>query len=181
MVEYGYLYRDDPIIARPWQPFDAPNGVFHDPKLMYNYTTTPQTELNGRKVKVEAANGVGGGSSVNGMFMNRGAAWDYDAWERLGNPGWGWEGVLPYFKKSATFTPPGPMLKDDFNATYDVDAAYGGEGPIHLSNPEWAWPGQSMTQYRLRVKETNNRQRIKLQVGKSLASENQTKAPAEML
>lgn len=36
---------------------------------------------------------------MNGMFFNRGSAGDYDAWEKLGNPGWGWEGLLPYFKK----------------------------------------------------------------------------------
>jgi choline dehydrogenase-like flavoprotein len=42
---------------------------------------------------------VGGGTVVNGMFFARGAAADYDAWEQLGNPGWGWEGLLPYFQK----------------------------------------------------------------------------------
>jgi len=42
---------------------------------------------------------VGGGTVVNGMFFARGAAADYDAWEQLGNPGWGWDGLLPYFKK----------------------------------------------------------------------------------
>jgi choline dehydrogenase-like flavoprotein len=42
---------------------------------------------------------VGGGTVVNGMFFARGAAADYDAWEQLGNPGWGWEGLLPCFKK----------------------------------------------------------------------------------
>lgn len=42
---------------------------------------------------------VGGGTVVNGMFFARGSAGDYDAWENLGNPGWGWEGLLPYFKK----------------------------------------------------------------------------------
>lgn len=143
VVEYGHLYHDDPKIARPWQPFDAPNGVYHDPKLMYNITTTPQAALNNRPTKQEAAATVGGGSSVNGMFMNRGSSWDYDAWERLGNPGWGWDGLLPYFKKSVTFTPPGQMLQEEYNATYDTEAAYGGNGPVHLSNPAWAWPGQS--------------------------------------
>jgi len=42
---------------------------------------------------------VGGGTVVNGMFFARGAAADYDAWEQLGNPGWGWDGLLSYFKK----------------------------------------------------------------------------------
>lgn len=81
---------------------------------------------------------------MNGMFLNRGAAEDYDAWEKLGNPGWGWKGLLPYFKKSVTFSPPGRLLQEEYGATFDVDAAYGENGPIHLSNPEWAWPGQKV-------------------------------------
>ena len=42
---------------------------------------------------------LGGGSILNAMCWNRGGADDYDAWEALGNPGWGWSGMLPYFIK----------------------------------------------------------------------------------
>jgi choline dehydrogenase-like flavoprotein len=42
---------------------------------------------------------VGGGSILNGIVTTRGARAHYDAWEALGNPGWGWQGMLPYFKK----------------------------------------------------------------------------------
>jgi choline dehydrogenase-like flavoprotein len=42
---------------------------------------------------------VGGGTAVNGMFMPRGAKADYDIWEDLGNNGWGWSDLLPYFIK----------------------------------------------------------------------------------
>lgn len=42
---------------------------------------------------------LGGGSILNAMCWNRGGADDYDAWEALGNPGWGWGGILPYFIK----------------------------------------------------------------------------------
>ena len=142
VIEYGYLYHDDPWIVNPWQPFDPGNNLYHDPKLMYNFSSTPQIGLNNRQHEVSASSSVGGGSTVNGMFLNRGAAEDYDAWEKLGNPGWGWKGILPYFKKSVTFTPPGKMLRDEFNVTYDNDAAYGEKGPIQLSFPEWAWPEQ---------------------------------------
>lgn len=142
VVEYGYLYHDDPLIARPWRPINASAGVFHDPKLMYNYSSTPQKALNDRRVDVQAAATVGGGSTVNGMFLNRGSREDYNSWEELGNPGWGWDGMLPYFRKSVTFTPPGAWLQQRYEVTYDEEAAYGGNGSIHLSNPAWAWPGQ---------------------------------------
>jgi choline dehydrogenase-like flavoprotein len=78
------------------------------------------------------------------MFLNRGSASDYNAWEKLGNPGWGWEGMLPYFKKSVTFTPPGKWLQEEYGTTYDEKAAYGEQGPIHASYPAWAWPGQKL-------------------------------------
>lgn len=144
VIEYGYLYHDDPWITQPWQPFDPSKGLFHDPKLMYNFSSIPQAGLKNRESEISAAATVGGGSTVNGMFLNRGAAEDYDAWEKLGNPGWGWQGLLPYFKKSFTFSPPGKMLQEDYGVTYDVSAAYGHNGPIHLSNPEWAWPTQKV-------------------------------------
>jgi choline dehydrogenase-like flavoprotein len=77
---------------------------------MYNLTYVPQVGLNGRAGPVAAGAIVGGGSAVNGMFFDRGSAADYDAWEQLGNPGWGWKDLLPYFKKSVTFTPPAPEV-----------------------------------------------------------------------
>ena len=142
MVEYGHLYHDDELITRPWRPINASAGLFHDPKLMYNYTSVPQKALNGRRTRVEAGATVGGGSTVNGMFLVRGSKEDYDAWEELGNPGWGWSGLLPYFRRSVTFTPPGEWLQEEYGVSYDEAAAYGGKGNIHASNPAWAWPAQ---------------------------------------
>lgn len=66
---------------------------------MFNRASIPQRELNNRTFRVLAAGVVGGGSAVNGQLFDRGAALDYDAWRDLGNPGWGWNDLLPYFKK----------------------------------------------------------------------------------
>lgn len=66
---------------------------------MFNVTTAPQTGLGGRTSSIYAASVVGGGSTINGMLLDRGAAEDYDNWAALGNPGWDWAGLLPYFKK----------------------------------------------------------------------------------
>ncbi len=49
--------------------------------------------------KYEQARVLGGGSSINGQFANRGAPDDYDEWEQRGAAGWGWQSVLPYFRK----------------------------------------------------------------------------------
>jgi choline dehydrogenase-like flavoprotein len=79
---------------------------------------------------------------VNGMFFDRGSASDYDAWETLGNPGWNFKNLLPYFKKSVTFTPPLPPVAESFNYTWDVGAAYGGRGEVQVSFPPYQFPGQ---------------------------------------
>lgn len=74
-------------------------GVSPPTKYSRDYQSVPQKGLNGRSSPVYSAAVVGGGTVINGMFFNRGSAGDYDAWEKLGNPGWAWKDLLPYFKK----------------------------------------------------------------------------------
>ncbi len=74
-------------------------GVPVPTKYSRNYESVPQSELGGRTSPVYSAAVVGGGTVVNGQFWNRGSREDYDAWEEIGNPGWGWDDLLPYFKK----------------------------------------------------------------------------------
>lgn len=61
--------------------------------------TTPQNFLDGRTRGISQGRVIGGGSVTNGMCWTRGSAADFDGWEELGNPGWGWNSLLPYFKK----------------------------------------------------------------------------------
>ncbi|GKT47335.1 dehydrogenase xptC [Colletotrichum spaethianum] len=63
--------------------------------------TAPQTFLDGKTRSISQGRVIGGGSVTNGLCWTRGAAADFDAWEELGNPGWGWQSLLPYFKKVA--------------------------------------------------------------------------------
>lgn len=65
----------------------------------FNLTSVPQAGLQNATFQVPAAAVVGGGTVVNGMFFDRAAAVDYDAWEELGNSGWGWKDLFPYFLK----------------------------------------------------------------------------------
>ena len=62
-------------------------------------TSTPQTQLDGQIRRLPMGKGVGGGSLINGMLWNRGGQNDFDNWAALGNPGWNWDDLLPYFKK----------------------------------------------------------------------------------
>ena len=64
------------------------------------FETVPQPGLNGRKGYQPRGKTLGGSSSINAMLYVRGHKWDYDHWASLGNPGWSYDDVLPYFKKS---------------------------------------------------------------------------------
>jgi choline dehydrogenase-like flavoprotein len=99
--------------------------------------SVPQLGLNNASTRYLLGAVVGGSSAINGMNFGRGSKADYDAWEELGNPGWGWDGLFPYFKKSASFTPPKEETVEKYGMTWD-DSAYGG-GPIQatLSNFQW--------------------------------------------
>lgn len=106
--------------------------------MQYSLDSAPDPELDGLRNAVLMGKVVGGGSTVNGMAFDRASIADYNAWERLGNRGWGWKGLLPYFKKSTTFTPP-KLTGKEFNITYDA-SVYGTSGPLQASFPNFEFP-----------------------------------------
>jgi len=67
---------------------------------MFQQLSTPIRALNNRTTTIPLGKAVGGGTIVNGMVVTRGQKQDYDAWEQLGNPGWGWDEIYKYFKKA---------------------------------------------------------------------------------
>lgn len=71
-----------------------------NPKVDWGFKTEPEPGLNERAIDYPRGKVLGGCSSINGMIYMRGQARDYDHWAQLGNPGWGWDDVLPYFLKS---------------------------------------------------------------------------------
>ena len=66
----------------------------------WSYATEPQERLDGRRVYVPRGKVLGGSSSINAQMVIRGHRADYDGWAALGNAGWGWHDVLPYFERS---------------------------------------------------------------------------------
>ncbi|MBD8684890.1 GMC family oxidoreductase [Pseudomonas sp. CFBP 13719] len=71
-----------------------------NPRTDWCFKTQPQPGLDGRSLNYPRGKVLGGCSSINGMIYMRGQSSDYDRWEALGNPGWGWKDVLPLFRKS---------------------------------------------------------------------------------
>ena len=84
-------------------------------KTPYNwrYETVPQKHCNGRRMFWPRGKTLGGSSSINAMLYVRGNAWDYDHWRQLGNEGWSYNDVLPFFKKAENNERGG----DDFHGT----------------------------------------------------------------
>ncbi|MEP4292109.1 MAG: GMC family oxidoreductase N-terminal domain-containing protein, partial [Rhizobiaceae bacterium] len=71
-----------------------------NPRTDWMMKTASEAGLNGRSLVYPRGKVLGGCSSVNGMIYMRGQASDYDGWRQMGNAGWGWDDVLPYFTKS---------------------------------------------------------------------------------
>ncbi|WP_137894489.1 GMC family oxidoreductase N-terminal domain-containing protein [Ramlibacter sp. 2FC] len=90
--------------------------------LNWNYFTEPMPELHDRRMYWPRGKGLGGSSSINGMVYIRGHRKDFDTWSSLGNPGWGFEDVLPYFKRMEH----NERGSDDYRGT---------GGPLWISDP----------------------------------------------
>lgn len=88
----------------------------------WDFESEPEPQLGGRRAYLPRGRAVGGTSSMNTMLYVRGHRYDYDTWERLGNKGWGYSDVLPYFKKS----------EDNQRG---ADEFHGVGGPLTVSDP----------------------------------------------
>jgi choline dehydrogenase len=89
-----------PEPTSPWIKMPLAMGkLFIHPTLNWGFYTEPEVKLNSRPIFWPRGKVLGGSSSINGSAYVRGHAEDYDGWRRLGNAGWGWSDVLPYFEK----------------------------------------------------------------------------------
>jgi choline dehydrogenase len=87
--------------TNPW--IHVPVGYFktmHNPKFDWCYKTEPDQGIAGRSLQWPRGKVLGGSSSLNGLLYVRGQREDYDRWSILGNKGWSYDEILPYFKKS---------------------------------------------------------------------------------
>ena len=87
----------------------------------WRYETTPQKHCNDRRMYWPRGKTLGGSSAINAMLYVRGHAWDYDHWRQLGNEGWSYDDVLPFFRKAEN----NERLKDDF---------HGQGGPLNVAD-----------------------------------------------
>ena len=74
-------------------------GCITNPKANWLYSAEPEPNTNGRRVPVPRGRLLGGSSAINGQAFVRGQAQDFDSWAQMGNRGWSYSDVLPFFKK----------------------------------------------------------------------------------
>ena len=115
VLEAGGPVNDDPSITTPGR-WASLIGSKYD----WGYATEPEPGLQNRRIAFPRGKAHGGSSAINAMTFIRGHQFCFDRWERAGNPGWGYEAVLPYFKKSE---------RNELGETY----FRGGDGPLAVS------------------------------------------------
>ena len=117
LLEAGGEGRDVLIRAPLGFALAMPRGI-----NSWNFQTVPQPGFNGRRGFQPRGKTLGGSSAINAMIYARGHRSDYDNWAALGNPGWSYDDVLPYFRKS------------EANAIHRDSPFHGVDGPLHVTN-----------------------------------------------
>ncbi|MET0371413.1 MAG: GMC family oxidoreductase N-terminal domain-containing protein [Sphingobium sp.] len=108
-------------VGRFW--IDMPTGMrklIGQPRYDWNYATQPDETIGGRAVGWHGGRVLGGSSAINGQIFIRGTRADYDRWGVAAGPDWGWDALLPYFRRSESWQ--GPMSQ-----------AHGASGPMSVT------------------------------------------------
>jgi choline dehydrogenase len=95
--------------------------LFSDRRVNWLYSSEPEPELNGRRIIQPRGKVLGGSSSINGLLYVRGQPQDFDHWRQLGNAGWSFADVLPYFRKAE-------------DQQHGADDLHGSGGPLAVSD-----------------------------------------------
>jgi choline dehydrogenase len=116
------LLEAGPPDTSPWIHLPIGYGkTMWDPAVNWCFHTEPDPGMNGRRIYWPRGKTLGGSSSINGLIYIRGQREDFDGWAARGNPGWGYDDVLPYFKRS------------ECNQR-GADAGHGDAGPLRVSD-----------------------------------------------
>ena len=116
------LLEAGPKDRNPW--LHIPVGYFKtvwDPRFAWRFETEPEPGTDNRRMPWPRGRVLGGTSAINGLVYIRGQAADYDHWRQLGNTGWGWDEVLPLFKRAE-------------DQERGADEFHGSGGPLGVSN-----------------------------------------------
>ncbi|EUC63655.1 glucose oxidase [Rhizoctonia solani AG-3 Rhs1AP] len=100
------------------------------------FKSVPQAHANNRILSMPRGKALGGTSAINSMVLDRASKIEYDAWEKLGNPGWNWNSLLPYMKAAERFTAVDPFRVNSTGAN-DIFPSQGTNGTVTASFNIW--------------------------------------------
>ncbi|KAI4734145.1 alcohol oxidase [Aureobasidium sp. EXF-12298] len=132
VLEAGEDRSDDGRIYTPGLAGD----VLNDPEFDWQYVAEPSPGFNNRCIKHPRGRVIGGSSAINSLAIIYPSASDIDAWAELGNDGWDWNTLAPYFLKFQTIVPPTEEVKKQVKNIHSDETIRKSNGPIETSFPE---------------------------------------------
>lgn len=108
-------------------------AMYGNPDYDWNYKTVPQVHANNQVIAHPRGKQIGGSSAINFLFWTHASQQDLDNWGALGNEGWSWDKVEPYFTKSENFVAPSANVVRDLQAQWVDPKIHGKNGPIKNS------------------------------------------------
>ncbi|KAJ7132223.1 alcohol oxidase [Mycena epipterygia] len=129
VLEAGEPHLNEPAILIPAEVGSVTGNPDYDWGVIQLYETTPQVNADNSVLAFTRGKILGGCSAINAMIWDRSAKPEYDFISDLGNPGWDWNGILPYLKKAENFSTPDPEFAKMWNLTFDISTR-GLSGPI---------------------------------------------------
>ncbi|CUA69183.1 Oxygen-dependent choline dehydrogenase [Rhizoctonia solani] len=134
VIEAGEYLPDDPLINTPASSFSIPRNATYD----WQFKSAPQVNANSQVINLPRGKVLGGSSAINSMVFDRASKVEYDAWDKLGNPGWDWDGLLPNMEAAERFTGVDPFRVNYANSSQiDIFLSQGKNGPVAASYNTW--------------------------------------------
>ncbi len=131
VIEAGLDRTDDPKVLTPgFTP-----TMWNDPDYDWIFDTVPQTHGNNRVVNHPRGKQLGGSSAINFNYWTHASQQDIDDWGQLGNPGWSWDELFPYFLKSENYNAPPASVSAQVDTTFIKPSLHGENGPVQNSFP----------------------------------------------
>lgn len=131
VLEAGIDRTDDPNVLTPgFTP-----TMWNNPDYDWIFDTVPQAHGNNRIVNHPRGKQLGGSSAINFNYWTHASQRDIDDWGELGNPGWSWENLFPYFLKSEKYNAPPARVSAQVDTTFIEPFLHGEGGPVQDSFP----------------------------------------------
>ena len=131
VIEAGGDRTDDPLILTPGFVL----STFNNPLYDWAFETTPQVHANDRVIGHPRGKQLGGSSAINYLYWTHASQRDINDWGKLGNKGWSWDELAPYFKKSEKYNAPTADISNQIDTSFIDPSVHATNGPVQDSFP----------------------------------------------